>query len=581
MENLTPVEIVAELDKYVHGQTMAKKMLAIALRNRYRVGMLPLIDRGSVRKQNLLLMGPTGSGKTALMRVLRNRFGLPVMELDMTSFSETGYIGNNVSTIGTSLKDLAANVVLPDWYVKLRTGTTMAKEEKLYTRAEHEALLYKEKLAEMETEDHARKRDRAAKQAHGLKLTSMGILPDEATYLSIQRIYHLRAMILGYCSVNNIPYDDFDLRELELTPGKTVLGWAKQFLGIMESLLKSEFKTMADLDIETVVDLDVEEAVLLRPELMAELTGFMALGPILETYHENGLMLMASNPAAACVGGDNWYDAAFTFDSDSKNSNVPPGIEWRWFDDSRWITELAMRLVLDYDNLMDEFWSVAEFSDFATDSYWEYEIPEGEVEKKNIRTLSKSDMLKVSNCNGQDFVENFAVIFLDEFDKLAEGDRDVHSRVSRSGVQRSLLKPVEGGVYSGIDTTNILFVAAGSFAENPVTKLLPELQGRFPLRANLEPLDKDALMAICKLPIGEFHGMVKLLKAENVRVIYDHETYVYIAERTAFLNEVDNLGARRLASVVESIFQDALFEPTNYTQSGYDITGAKLREKAH
>ena len=192
--------------------------------------------------------------------------------------------------------------------------------------------------------------------------------------------------------------------------------------------------------------------------------------------------------------------------------------------------------------------------------------------------MSRKDLDKVTNCNGRDFVENFGVVFLDEIDKLIETDSTGRTHVSRSGVQRSLLKMVEGGLYAGIDTTNILFVGAGSFAEAPVTKLMPELQGRFTLRAELEPLTKEALVEICRMSSSEFHAMVKLMRIENIEVKYDLDTFEYIAEKTVEANSVDNLGARRLAAIVERLFQDGLYDPTQYVERGYDLCGATLRK---
>ncbi|QVW28636.1 putative ATP-dependent protease [Erwinia phage pEa_SNUABM_8] len=576
MDNLTPVEIVKVFDQFVHGQHMAKKMLAIALRNRFRVASLGLRDRGSVKKQNLLLIGPTGSGKTALMRVLRQRFGLPVLELDMTGFSETGYVGRNVNTIGADLSELVRATPLPDWYVKLRTGMEVEKDEARYTRQEWDALQRKEYEAEKQEEDTERRALREAKQKHTLQLQSMGILPDDAEYAQIQRIFYLRAMLLGYSNIQGIPYDDFDIRTLELMPGQTVQTIVRKVLSLLEGVLGRDITGMRDLNADTMGDMDLESAIEEKPEFMADVMGLMGLANTLEMYMERGLELMGSNPVAACVSGGDWYDAAYTLDGEKQD--IPPGILWKYSDSTGHLLHWIFQIAFEYEAMMDEFWSVEDFTRFADEKLWTFDIPKAKPEfAHKTGVISKKDLLKVDNCNGRDFVENFAVVFLDEFDKLVESDRANHAQVSRSGVQRSLLKMVEGGLYGAIDTTNVLFVAAGTFAEAPLAKLLPELQGRFPLRANLEPLDKDALEAICRLDSSDFHGMIKLLALEGVKVLFDNDTYSYIAEQTIEANRENNLGARRLDAIVERIFQAALYEPEKYLEHGYDVTGATLR----
>lgn len=584
MENLTPVEIVKVFDQYVYGQPMAKKMLAIALRNRIRVGQLTLNDRGSVRKQNLLLIGPTGSGKTALMRVLRTQFGLPVLEQDMTGFSETGYVGRNVNTIGDDLAALASSTPLPDWYVKLRTGMQLEQDKSeapRYTADEWEAKRFQEYEAEQNAKHNAAKQQREAKKAHEAKLKSLGLFPSDEDYKRLQNIYYLRAFLVGYCAIKGIEYDDFDLRELELVPGVLAGDLARKAVAMFEKLSGKTFTGPQDFNQEDQ-DFDFEDALENNPALLGEFMGFMGSVAPLGTYLEKGLELLGGNPKAACVSGNDWFDVAYTMDGDKQN--IPPGIAWRYFDDTGFFVEMALSLAWDsvYQELMEEFWSVRDFTDFADEKLWTFKVdtPSDIPRKQRTSVITKKELAQIDNCNGKDFVENFGVVFLDEFDKLIETDTTGRTHVSRSGVQRSLLKMVEGGLYNGINTTNVLFVAAGTFAEAPVSKLLPELQGRFSLRANLDKLDEAAIKAICRLPSSEFHAMIKLLKIEGVTVHYDDDTYNFIAEQTVEANLHEDLGARRLAAIVENIFQAALFEPEKYLGVGYNISGEVLRGTA-
>ncbi|QVW56269.1 hypothetical protein pEaSNUABM6_00133 [Erwinia phage pEa_SNUABM_6] len=579
MENLTPVEIVKVFDRFVHGQTLAKKMLAIALRNRVRVAMLPLGERNSVRKQNLLLLGPTGSGKTALMRVLKTQFGLPVLELDMTGFSETGYVGRNLNTVGTDLQTLTRSVSLPDWYVEMRTGMTLEKDEQRYTRDELEALKAKEYEAESAAKQAVWKAGREAKENHEALLKNMGVFPDDNTYNHYRMVYYMRAFLVGYHAMKNLPYDVIDFADIEMLPGQRLIDVAKKVVELFEKMIGKPVTSIDDLKDDNVED-GVEEMMENNPALLGEFMSLMAYKEILEITLQQGIDMLSSNPPAACVSSSDWYDVAHSFE-EADEEKIPPGIAWRNLDFSEFALYICIMLVRDPEGLEEVFEDCEDFTRFADEKLWAYTVPTVEpvVPKGKRNVLAKKDLDKVANCNGRDFVENFGVVFMDEIDKLIETDTTGRTHVSRSGVQRSLLKMVEGGLYSGIDTTNILFVGAGSFAEAPVTKLMPELQGRFTLRAELEPLDKEALVSICRMDSSEFHAMVRLLRIEKVDVKYDIDTFEYIAEKTLEANAVDNLGARRLAAIVEALFQDALYEPNKYTTSGYDLTGQTLRKK--
>ncbi|QOC54581.1 putative DnaA protein [Salmonella phage pSal-SNUABM-04] len=577
MENLTPVEIVNVFNRYVHGQELAKKMLAIALRNRVRVALLPLGERNSVRKQNLLLLGPTGCGKTALMRVLKTQFGLPVLEQDMTGFSETGYVGRNLNTVGTDLQTLTRTIALPDWYVEMRTGMQLEKDEQRYTREELKALEEKEYEVESAARQAEWEAGRDAKKQHEQTLKDLGVFPDDDTYNHYRMVYYMRAFLVGYHALKNLPYDVIDFADIEMIHGQKLIDVAKTVVGLVEKMAGRPINSIDDLN-EDLSD-RTDEMMENNPALLGEFMGLMAYNEVLEAIMELGTDRLSSNPVAACVSSGDWYDVAHSFD-EADERDIPPGIAWRPMDFTEFALYICVMLVRDPEGLEEVFEDCDDFTRFADKKLWSYTVPKPEVVqpkgKRNV--LSKKDLDKVANCNGRDFVENFGVVFLDEIDKLIETDTTGRTHVSRSGVQRSLLKMVEGGLYAGIDTTNILFIGAGSFAEAPVTKLMPELQGRFTLRAEMEPLDKEAMIAICRMDSSEFHAMVRLLRIEGVKVNYDLDTFEYIAEKTVEANSVDDLGARRLAAIVEALFQDALYEPNKYTDKGYDLTGQNLRK---
>ncbi|QVW55081.1 hypothetical protein pEaSNUABM29_00037 [Erwinia phage pEa_SNUABM_29] len=579
MENLTPVEIVKIFDKYVYGQSQAKKMLAIAMRNRYRVNKLNMPDRMSVHKQNLLIVGPTGTGKTALMRVLKTQFGLPVLELDMTAYTESGYVGREVSSVGKDLNDLAKNVHLPDWYIEMRTKRKVEKEggDGRLSRDEWERESRKQVEREMNERAAERQLDIQAKRDHTDLLRRQGILDEQDVYEEIQDIYCLRAFMVGYCHEHSMGYEDFDIFEVDLG-GRTVQQWLTVITEMIQKLLG--LGSISDLleteeigdRIDEIMDGDTPGAL----SFMAEIMSLMTISEHIDMYISRGQVLMSDDVLLSCADGSEFWDGFETFKGDTEGVE-PAGIDWISRDPTKFTMDMLRRLETPekwcawWD---DVFEGCQEFTKYADTRPWCYEIPKADIPEKE--TISRQDLKKLPNCNGHDFVENFAVVFLDEFDKLIEQGGNTNSHVSRSGVQRSLLKLVEGGNYHGIDTTNILFVAAGSFAAAPPSKLMPELQGRFPLRATMDPLDENALVAICKLDNSEFHGMIKLLKTDGVETKYDMDTYQYIAERTVKANQVDDLGARRLADIVHSIFQPALYDSRLYPV--YDITGERLRK---
>ncbi|AXF51070.1 heat shock protein ATPase subunit HslU domain-containing protein [Salmonella phage SPAsTU] len=578
MEKLTPVEIVKIFDRYVYGQMQAKKMLAIAMRNRYRVNKLNAPDRLSVHKQNLLIVGPTGTGKTALMRVLKTQFGLPVLELDMTAYTESGYVGREVTSIGKDLAELAGSVHLPDWYIEMRTRRKVEKEEQdgRLTRDQWEKESRKQVERERNERDAERQLEIQAKRDHTALLRRQGILDEKDLYEEIQDIYCLRAFMVGYCHEHSMGYDDFDIYEVILG-GRTVQEW----LTVITEMVQTMFGLDSITDFLNTNNVDQRLDEIMGGEgpgalaFMAEIMSLMAIGEHVDMYIDCGQELMSSNLDLSCADGSHFWDGFDTFDGNEEGVE-PAGINWIPRDATSFTFDMLRRL--ETPEKWCEWWDNTfegspEFTKYADPRPWSYEIKkEPEPEKE---TINRQDLKKLPNCNGHDFVENFAVVFLDEFDKLIERGGSSNSHVSRSGVQRGLLKLVEGGNYHGIDTTNILFVAAGSFADAPPSKLMPELQGRFPLRAQMEPLDEGALIAICKLDNSEFHGMMKLLKTDNVETKYDMDTYQYIAERTVEANRVDDLGARRLADIVHEIFQPALYDSSQHPV--WDIRGETLR----
>ena len=394
MENLTPVEIVSVFDRYVHGQELAKKMLAKALRNRIRVAMLPLGERNSVRKQNILLMGPTGSGKTALMRVLKAQFGLPVLELDMTGFSETGYVGRNLNTVGTDLNALTKSVTLPEWYVQMRTGMELEKDEVRYTREELKAQEAKEYELESSARSAEFKAARAAKQQHEQTLKDMGIFPDDETYNHFRMVYYMRQFLVGYHAIKNLPYDYINFADIEMLAGQKLIDVATKVVGLIEKVIGREITGVEDLEkLENAMDEVVES-----PALMGEFMQLTAYSEICEVIMEMGASYLNSNPVGACVSSGDWYDIAHSFNETDKN-DLPPGIAWRPMEFTEFALYICIMLVKKPEELEDLFEDCDDFTRFADDKLWAYSYQEPAVEpsKPKRGVLSRKDLDKVSS----------------------------------------------------------------------------------------------------------------------------------------------------------------------------------------
>ena len=183
---------------------------------------------------------------------------------------------------------------------------------------------------------------------------------------------------------------------------------------------------------------------------------------------------------------------------------------------------------------------------------------EEEVEKKiDLEALAQE---VVEN------VENNGIIFIDEIDKITEREGSGKGDVSRQGVQRDILPIVEGSTvmtkYGPVRTDHILFIAAGAFSQSSPSDLMPELQGRFPIRVKLQNLEKeDFVKILTEVEYNLLEQYKAMLSVDNVELTFTKGAIEKIAEITAIQNEkIENIGARRLASVVEELLRDIMFE---------------------
>jgi ATP-dependent HslUV protease ATP-binding subunit HslU len=425
--DLTPRQIVAELDKYIIGQHDAKRNVAIALRNRLR----RMNVKGDIQKDivpnNILMIGSTGVGKTEIARRLAKIANAPFTKVEASKFTEVGYVGRDVESMVRDLVEQSVHLV---------------REKK------NEAV--KEKAAEAVEE----------------VILDILIPPVKSPGFA-------RPISGNTIEIGNEPSSDDELNERT------------------RDLFREKLKR-GELD-----DRKIEISVKQSPPVGIGMIG-------------NGMM----------------DDASIAGLQDMISGMMPKKTKKRKVSISE-----ARKI------LMEE--EASKLIDFD------------EV---------KEEALKLAENNG--------IIFIDEIDKIASksGKSGGGPDVSREGVQRDLLPIVEGSAvntkYGVINTDHVLFIAAGAFHVSKPSDLIPELQGRFPIRVELNSLTEDDFYRILKEPKNALTKQYQaLFESEEVYVDFNDEAVREIAKLAFQINEqVENIGARRLHTVMSHLLNDFLFE---------------------
>ncbi|MGV3489427.1 MAG: HslU--HslV peptidase ATPase subunit [Tuberibacillus sp.] len=447
-EALTPRQIVEKLDQYIIGQEKAKKSVAIALRNRYRRDMLDEKIREEIVPKNILMIGPTGVGKTEIARRLARLVKAPFVKLEATKFTEVGYVGRDVESM---VRDL------------VETSIRLVKEEKMADVQEKAEELANERLVELLVPSN--------------KKTSSGKNPFE--------------MIFGGGTANN--QDDEEEKANQSIKEKRIQTRRLLALGELEDQL---------------VTVEIEE-------------------------QQQGMFDLFQGAGMEQLGM-NMQDML---------GNVLPKRKKR-----RKLTVREARKVLTQDEAQKL-------------------IDMDEVTQEGIVRAEQS-----------------GIIFIDEIDKIA-GKNQQSGDVSREGVQRDILPIVEGSTvmtkYGTVKTDHILFIAAGAFHMAKPSDLIPELQGRFPIRVELKSLSAEDFVNILVKPNNALLKQYKaLLKTEGIDVEFSDDAIRKIAKIAYEVNqETDDIGARRLHTILEKLLEDLLFEAPDITLSSIKITPEYVDEK--
>jgi ATP-dependent HslUV protease ATP-binding subunit HslU len=442
-EDLTPRRIVEELDKYIVGQRAAKRAVAVALRNRMRRQQLGEDIREEVIPKNILLIGPTGVGKTEIARRLARLVKAPFVKVEATKFTEVGYVGRDVDAMVRDLVEAAVRMV---------------REEKIQAvrgRAERHAVI--------RILDAIQKRG-PSRPTGGLQ----GIGETMAAFLQ-QRP--------SEPAQEEAAAEETDRQELR------------------RRLLAGE------LD-KQIIEIEVEESRFLTIPIFGS-GGMEELGMNLQDM----------------LGG--------MFPKQRRRRSVTVGE--------------ARRILVDQ-----------------------------EAER----------MIDMEQVTGEAIyrAEQSGIIFIDEMDKIAGRERGIGPDVSREGVQRGLLPIVEGSTvmtkYGPVQTNHILFIAAGAFHATKPSDLIPELQGRFPLRVELSALGEAEFVRILTEPQNSLiRQYTALMATEGVELEFTPEGIAELARVAAQVNEqTENIGARRLHTVMERLLEDVSFEASEIAPAKVVVT---------
>ncbi|MDO9265109.1 MAG: ATP-dependent protease ATPase subunit HslU [Desulfosalsimonadaceae bacterium] len=437
MSDLTPAEIVRELDKYIIGQDKAKRSVAIALRNRWRRRNVDADLREEISPKNIILIGPTGVGKTEIARRLARLTDSPFIKVEASKFTEVGYVGRDVESMVRDLLSLSINMI-------------KAREQ-----------------------ENVQNKARSIAEEHILDI----LLPE--------------------------PKDRSDIGADEFGDASSSAA-ATTTREKLRNMLRE-----GKLD-NRYVDLDVPEKSM----------------PMVEIFSSAGMEEMGIN--FKDILGNMIPKGA----GKKRKVKVTEALEIL-------VQEEAQRLV-DMDRVIAEA-----------------------IEK----------------------TEQSGIIFLDEIDKITGKEGGSGPDISREGVQRDLLPIVEGSTvttkYGPVKTDHILFIASGAFHVSKPSDLIPELQGRFPIRVALNSLGKDEFVRILTEPRNALLlQYIALLRTEGVHVAFEDaaiDTIAQVAEDVN--NHTENIGARRLHTLMEHLLEDILFDAPDMNEKNITIDHAYVDAK--
>lgn len=470
MKDLTPQQIVRELDRYIVGQAEAKRAVAIALRNRYRRLALPAEMQAEITPKNILMIGPTGVGKTEIARRLAKMADAPFVKVEATKFTQVGYVGRDVESIIRDLMDASVAMAHDERSSAVREQAVRTAEERIIDILTEKAVT--EQVETPELVDGAEPAPaRATRSGRRTKAASPALAPIAATSTAVPALVGV----------------------------KTAGGRVSRRVKAQTRKQVAERLARNELD-EQIIEIELE------PEES--------------------------------------YPSVFEF--------------------------------------------VAGMGDDASDGFQEFlsGIPSGRRRTRTVSVKEARRLLAQEEANKLiDFeqvveeatqrVEQSGVIFLDEIDKIVGSKVDTGPDVSGEGVQRDLLPIVEGSTvmsrFGPVKTDHILWIAAGAFHNARPSDLIPELQGRLPLRVELSSLNREDYERILRQPENALTRQYEaLLAVDGVTLRFTDDGLSEMAACATRMNErVENIGARRLHTIMEKVLEEVSFQ-------GPDLTGQEI-----
>ncbi len=467
LEEMPPRKIVAELDRYIVGQEAAKKAVAIAVRNRWRRAQAPEDIRDEIMPNNIIMIGPTGVGKTEIARRLARLAGAPFLKVEASKFTEVGYVGRDVESMVRELVDVSINMVRSE------------REDDVYPTAEQ----------------------RAEERLLDLLLPPLPSPPSAAA----------SSAALGSAEPGA------GQRPLFVVSSK----------GDVESRLP-EAETEAN-----------ERRRRTREKLRQQLKdGVLEERDVeIEVQQQSFPMLEMMQPPQGMEGPDiNFGEMLQELIPKKKKRRTVHLHEAR-----RILVDEELKKLVDMDDVVNE---------------------------------------------ALDRVENHGVIFIDEIDKITgQRGQSTGPDVSREGVQRDLLPIVEGSTvqtrYGYVRTDHILFIAAGAFHTAKPSDLIPELQGRFPIRVELSSLSEADFVRIMTEPENALTKQyAALCQSDGATLEFTPDGVKEIARIAAKVNErMENIGARRLHTVMTTLLEEVMFELPDYPSKHIVFDGPAVRER--
>ncbi|KAA9376179.1 ATP-dependent protease ATPase subunit HslU [Staphylococcus epidermidis] len=445
---LTPKDIVSKLNEYIVGQNDAKRKVAIALRNRYRRSLLKEEEKQEIAPKNILMIGPTGVGKTEIARRMAKIVGAPFIKVEATKFTEVGYVGRDVESMVRDLVDVAVRLVKEEKKSLVKDEATKKANDKLV------------KLLVPSLKKKAAQGNNPLENLFGGAIPNFGQNQDEEEEPPTEEIKTKRSEI-----------------KKQLEQGK----------------LENE-----------KVRIKVEQ-----------------------------------DPASMGMLGTNQNQQI----QDMMNQLIPKKKVEREVS-----VETARKILAD------------DFADELIDQ-------------------------ETANQQALELAEQMGIIFIDEIDKVATNNQNSGQDVSRQGVQRDILPILEGSMiqtkYGTVNTEHMLFIGAGAFHVSKPSDLIPELQGRFPIRVELESLSVEDFVRILTEPkLSLVKQYEALLQTEEVTVNFSEDAIQRLAEIAYQVNQdTDNIGARRLHTILEKMLEDLSFEAPSMPNAVVDITPQYVDDK--